>query len=105
MDKLEVQESDLSLIEQVHSKEMVDKIKATQDLPDGVTTYALNEDNYESNKTFQAAKVAVDACVTGAERCLENQAAGYAIVRPPGHHAHYDFPSGFCFFNNVAVAA
>lgn len=52
MDKLEVQERDLSLIEQVHSKEMVDKIKATQDLPDGVTTYALNEDNYESNKTF-----------------------------------------------------
>jgi acetoin utilization deacetylase AcuC-like enzyme len=26
-------------------------------------------------------------------------------VRPPGHHAHSDYPSGFCFFNNVAVAA
>lgn len=29
----------------------------------------------------------------------------FAIVRPPGHHAHNDQVAGFCFFNNVGVAA
>lgn len=49
--------------------------------------------------------MAVDACLTGAKHALSSKRSGYALVRPPGHHAHHDLPSGFCFFNNVAVAA
>ena len=30
---------------------------------------------------------------------------GFCITRPPGHHAHADHNHGFCFFNNVALAA
>ncbi|KAF9134999.1 Histone deacetylase 4 [Mortierella sp. 14UC] len=52
-----------------------------------------------------AAKVAagslialVDQVVTG--RCKN----GFAIIRPPGHHAEEDEAMGFCFFNNVGVA-
>lgn len=30
---------------------------------------------------------------------------GFAVVRPPGHHAEPDRSMGFCFYNNVAVAA
>jgi len=30
---------------------------------------------------------------------------GFCAVRPPGHHAEYDYASGFCLFNNAAIAA
>lgn len=41
-----------------------------------------------------------------AEKVAEGELdCGYAIVRPPGHHAEPDEAMGFCLFNNVAVAA
>ena len=59
-------------------------------------------------ETFMAAKLAADACVTAVSRVIDEDSdlrRGYCIVRPPGHHAHADNFNGFCFFNNVALAA
>lgn len=37
--------------------------------------------------------------------CQEKVKNGFAAIRPPGHHAGKDYGRGFCYFNNVAVAA
>ena len=50
------------------------------------------------------AAMLVDELVARAAAGLE-PARGFAIQRPPGHHAESNRPMGFCLFNNVAVAA
>ena len=56
--------------------------------------------------TASAARMAVgcaiDLAFSVAAGELQN---GYAIVRPPGHHAEYQQAMGFCFFNTIAIAA
>uniref|UniRef100_A0A3Q3KC28 Histone deacetylase n=1 Tax=Monopterus albus TaxID=43700 RepID=A0A3Q3KC28_MONAL len=49
-----------------------------------------------------AAGCVTDLALKVAQRELKN---GFAVVRPPGHHATHSLPLGFCFFNSVAIAA
>ena len=44
---------------------------------------------------------AIDTCKNVVGGTVKN---AFAVIRPPGHHAEYDAPMGFCFFNNVPVA-
>src|SRR4029079_3340778 len=45
------------------------------------------------------------SAVHGADRVIASGAAGYALCRPPGHHAYPDLMSGVCYLNNAASAA
>ncbi|KAB7506517.1 Histone deacetylase 4 [Armadillidium nasatum] len=61
--------------------------------------------------TWAAARIAVGCALDLAFKVLNPAVAagelrnGYAIIRPPGHHAEYQQAMGFCFFNNVAITA
>ena len=55
--------------------------------------------------TWSAAEAAAQVALTGADLVLGGERAAYALCRPPGHHAFADQAGGFCFLNNVAIAA
>jgi len=55
--------------------------------------------------TWEAAYWSAQSAVTGADLLAEGARAGYALCRPPGHHAYGDLAGGFCFLNNAGIAA
>jgi hypothetical protein len=63
-------------------------------------------DTYWCKDTYEAALVAAGAVVDVVRAVMSGEAEnGFAVVRPPGHHADSDACMGFCVFNNIAVAA
>ncbi|KXJ86631.1 histone deacetylase [Microdochium bolleyi] len=61
---------------------------------------------YVGAMSYEAALLSAGGCV---ETCKEVAGGSlknaFAIIRPPGHHAEFDHPMGFCLFNNVPIGA
>ncbi len=75
-------------------------------LAESGTTQALDPDTIAGPATLQAALRAAGAAVAATDDVIAGRASNaFCSVRPPGHHATRDQAMGFCFFNNVAVAA
>ena len=55
--------------------------------------------------SYAAARSAVDVAVSATDAVLGGAGAAYALCRPPGHHAARAMYGGYCYFNNIAVAA
>jgi acetoin utilization deacetylase AcuC-like enzyme len=65
----------------------------------------LDPDTFFSQGTRRAALHAAGGGVDLARAVHERDADwGWALVRPPGHHASVGRPAGFCIFNNIGVA-
>ncbi|KAK7495506.1 hypothetical protein BaRGS_00013204 [Batillaria attramentaria] len=61
---------------------------------------------YMCKDTYECARLSAGCVLQAVDAVLTGQAqSGVAVVRPPGHHAECHAAMGFCFFNNVAVAA
>jgi acetoin utilization deacetylase AcuC-like enzyme len=55
------------------------------------------------DEVFSVARRAAGGAIMAARAALSGSPS-FALIRPPGHHAGYDFNGGFCFFNNMAIA-
>ena len=76
-----------------------------KELPVRAGYYCIDTFTPINENAYLAAKRAVDCVLTVSEKVLEGYRFGYALVRPPGHHAEYNVFGGFCYFNSAAVAA
>ena len=102
----EAKEEDLLL---VHTQEYIDKIKEISENNSknkNITSHNLSEkDSYDNFATFESAKLASGSLIEICKNILSKKIEhGYAIIRPPGHHADMSTARGFCIFNSVAIA-
>ncbi|KAH7241715.1 hypothetical protein BKA59DRAFT_210675 [Fusarium tricinctum] len=63
------------------------------------------ESLYVGSMSYQAALLSAGGAIETCKNVVTGQVKNaFAVIRPPGHHAEFDAPMGFCFFNNVPVA-
>ena len=89
-------------LEMVHSPKYIDLIASTAGKP----YYRLDMDTSTCAKSYEAALFAAGGLLELIKAVMEGKPNnGFAMVRPPGHHAERDRAMGFCLFNNVAIGA
>jgi acetoin utilization deacetylase AcuC-like enzyme len=79
-----------------HSHDHVERIRST--------TRDFDADTPVYPKIYEHALRSAGAAVEAGQTALRGERA-FSLMRPPGHHATRDRAMGFCYFNNIAIAA
>lgn len=90
-------------LRRVHGDGVIEHVRRVSEKGGGLLDHG---DTYATAVSFELARLAVGSCLTAVDAIMTGNARnGFALVRPPGHHAEANQISGFCLYNNVAAAA
>jgi len=99
----QAQGADRPEIEAVHSSFYLQQILEHQN---AANPYSYDKDTYLMAESLRTAELAAGGCLLLADHIMAGDCErGFAMIRPPGHHAEQGRGMGFCIVNNVAVTA
>ena len=107
LERIEAPLVDLRDVAFAHSSGYVAELRDTLErIAAGGPPHAFDPDTIANAGTWAAVQRAAGAAVAATDAVLDGRARNaFCSVRPPGHHATRSETMGFCFFNNVAIAA
>ena len=112
LERYEAPLASLSDIELAHDRMYVASVRGMSDrvaeeqLAGGPPYQQIDTDTSMNAHTWNAALRSAGAAIAATDAVMSGELENaFCSVRPPGHHATRDKAMGFCFFNNVAIAA
>ncbi|MBI4579922.1 MAG: histone deacetylase [Planctomycetes bacterium] len=94
---------DLALVQRVHSAAYIERFRQRCE---GELSYIDTQECPLCPRTFEVARLAAGGVLKACDEVMAGRVeSAFCPVRPPGHHAETDRAMGFCYFNNVAIAA